>query len=239
MNIRKKKYDIAIVMPVYNEAECIADVVTSWIDTLSSLDMRFLILLFNDGSTDGTFKVLKQFNNHQGVCVVHQKNSGHGPTILKGYQMAQELSDWVFQCDSDDEMKALYFPELWWRRMDYDALFGIRHNRLQSAGRKLISALSRVTIKLLFGKRVSDVNVPYRLIKAEILKKAIANIPNDIFAPNIIISGIIVKQGCKIYEKAIPHEHRKTGRVSLVQFKLWKMAFKSFVQTVHVRFSAL
>jgi len=237
MKTRKTSLDAAIVMPVYNEAECIVDVVNSWVNILSSLNIRFTILVFNDGSTDNTSEVLKCFETHTNVQVVHKKNSGHGPTILMGYRTAIDLADWIFQCDSDDEMKATHFPNLWKNRMKYDVLFGIRHNRCQSTGRKMISRLSRLTIKQLFGKSVSDVNVPYRLMHRDVLQKAIADIPDNTFAPNVIISGMISKFNYRIYEIPVPHEHRKTGKESLVQLKLWKMAFKSFIQTFFIRFS--
>lgn len=230
-------YDLAVVMPVYNEAECIVDVIKSWNDMLSSLDIRFKILVFNDGSTDNTAQVLEIFENHENINIVHKKNSGHGPTILMGYQTALGCADWIFQCDSDDEMKADYFPDLWKNRMDYDVLFGIRHNRSQGTGRKIISMVSRITVKQLFGKGISDVNVPYRLISRHVMQNIISSIPDKTFAPNIIISGMIAKHKYSVYEKLVQHDTRKTGTDSLVQFKLWKVTFKSFLQTIAIRFN--
>jgi glycosyltransferase involved in cell wall biosynthesis len=227
--------DLAIVMPVYNEKDCIIDVVNSWHSILSRLNISFLIILLNDGSTDGTRTALSVFNDEDSIKIIDKKNTGHGPTILLGYKRAVDLANWVFQCDSDNEMKADFFPTLWEKRSEFDALFGIRDGRNQRLGRKFISLCSRLTVRLVFGKGVTDVNTPFRLIRANILKQIIKEIPDHAFAPNIIISGALSKSGSRVYEQNVPHEKRQTGSVSIVKWKLWKSAGKSLWQTLSCR----
>ncbi len=225
-------YDLAVVMPVYNEEACIIDVVKSWYLMLSRLNINFRMIILNDGSTDNTKDSLKVFKSYECIKVINKKNSGHGSTILFGYRMVLESAEWVFQCDSDDEMQPQYFAKLWENRQKYDALFGVRQNRSQNFGRKIISSCSRLIIRCLFGKGVSDVNTPYRLMRSKILKQIIKKIPDDAFAPNIIISGILSYVKARIYEYPVPHENRKTGSVSIVKWKLWKSAWKAFVETL-------
>jgi glycosyltransferase involved in cell wall biosynthesis len=229
------EFDLALVMPVYNEQECIAEVVRSWKTVLSRLGIPYQLIVLNDGSKDHTAEQLAAFAGDPAVVVVNKKNSGHGPTILEGYRMAVERAEWVFQCDSDDEMRAEHFPKLWNSRQQYDALFGIRSGREQNAGRKLISAVSRMTVRTLFGKGVQDVNTPYRLMRAPLLKQVVAQIPADTFAPNVIISGAFAKAGLRLCNLPVPHEGRRTGSVSIVKWKLWKAAFRSFRQTLRCR----
>ncbi len=227
--------DLAVVMPVYNEEACIVDVVKSWSAVLSGLNIAYQILVLNDGSRDGTKDVLATFADDERVEVINKANSGHGPTILMGYHKAVDLASWVFQCDSDDEMKAEHFPQFWTKRQDYGALFGIRAGRQQNIGRKLISGTSCLTVRLLFGKGVEDVNVPYRLIRSDLLRQIIAQIPDDTFAPNVLISGALARAGIPLYNHPVPHEGRKTGAASLMKWKLWKAALRSFGQTLRSR----
>ena len=175
------------------------------------------------------------FAGDKRVEVVQKANSGHGPTILMGYRKAVEIADWVFHCDSDGETKAEYFPALWEQRDRYDALFGTRAGRQQNLARKLISAGSRLTVRLLFGKGVRDVNTAYRLIRAPILKPILPQIPDATFAPNVIISGTMAKAGLRFFHYPVPFEYRKTGTVSIAKWKLWKVAFRSFWQTLWCR----
>ena len=227
--------ELVVVMPVYNEAECIAEVLQFWKAMLSRLVLRYQIIVLNDGSKDRTADELAKFSGDENVTVINKPNSGHGPTILQGYCLAVERADWVFQCDSDDEMKPQHFPGLWENRDQYDALFGYRAGRAQNLGRRLISVVSRLTVRLLFGTGVRDVNTPYRLMRATLLKAIIGQIPPDTFAPNVIISGALAKAKARIYNQPVPHEGRRTGSVSIVKWKLWTAAFKSFRQTLRCR----
>jgi len=228
-------YDLAIVMPVYNEQACIITVVESWVAVLSNLNIDFRYLILNDGSTDGTKDALGVFNTDHRIEVIHKQNTGHGPSILLGYRKGVQIAEWVFQCDSDDEIKAVYFSKLWKKRKPYHALFGKRTGRTQTLSRKFISKCSRIITRLFYGVGVVDVNIPFRLIRSNILKQIICQIPDDTFAPNVIISGVLSKMGAKIYEHQVPHEHRKTGKVSLSKLKLWRVTIKALWQTLSCR----
>ena len=228
-------HELVLVMPVYNEEQCIADVVRSWYDQFTRLGIDFRMLVLNDGSRDNTADALAVFHDDEKVEVIHKMNSGHGPTILVGYQHAVKVGRWVFQCDSDDEMKPDHFSALWERRGDYDALFGMRSGREQNTGRRFISASSRALVGVLFGQGIADVNTPYRLIRSKLLERIILQIPTDTFAPNVIISGALVRASSRIYNHPVPHEHRRTGTVSIVKWKLWRSVVRAFWQTLWCR----
>ncbi len=222
-------------MPVYNEEECIVGVVNDWRSALSGLNIDFKMIVLNDGSKDNTAQALEAFADYPRVEVINKTNSGHGPTILRGYHQAVDSAEWVFQCDSDDEMKPDSFAALWEKRNRFDALFGVRKERRQNISRKFISFCSRFTVNLLFGKSIADVNTPYRLLRANYLKVIINQIPAETFAPNIIISGAFTRAGLRVYEHEVPHENRKTGQASIVKWNLWKSAVKAFGQTLSCR----
>jgi len=227
--------ELALVMPVYNEEACIAGVVRSWRAMLEGLGIRFRMLVLDDGSTDGTRTALGAFAGDDRVEVIHKANSGHGPTILEGYRRAVRLAEWVFQCDSDDEMKPDGFPALWAMREQHDALFGVRAGREQGPARRLISACSRLTVRALFGPGVDDVNTPYRLIRSRVPAQIVARVPDATFAPNVIVSGALCRAGARICNHAVRHECRRTGSVSIVKWKLWRAALRSFWQTLRCR----
>lgn len=224
--------DLMVVMPVYNEADCIADVVRSWRDQLSAMKLDFALLILNDGSTDATKQALEAFKGDARVRIINKANAGHGPTILQGYQLAVAAADWVFQCDSDNEMRPEHFPKFWAKRERYDALFGVRVGREQNLARQILSGGSRVVVKLLFGRGVRDVNVPYRLMRAQVLKPIVSAIPADTFAPNVLISGALVRAKKRIWNAPVPHQNRATGTASILRWKLWKAAFLSLRQTL-------
>jgi len=228
-------FSLALVMPVYNEEGCIGEVIRSWRDELSRLGIAFQMIVLNDGSNDATAERLEAFRDDDRIEIVNKPNSGHGPTILQGYRLAVKRAPWVFQTDSDNEMKPERFGELWERREEYDALFGRRQNRAQTFDRRFISAVSAWTVRVFFGSGVRDVNTPYRLMRSPLLARIIEQIPDDALTPNILISGALARAGLRILNHPVPHEGRKTGKASIVKWGLWKFAFRAFWQCLRCR----
>jgi dolichol-phosphate mannosyltransferase len=229
------KKELMLVMPVYNEEGCVADVIETWQESLQKLNIDYQMLILNDGSLDGTAEVLKRYATNRNLNIVSKKNSGHGPTILEGYRRVVESAHWVFQVDSDNELHAKYFERLWKIRHDYDALFGFREGRASGFDRWLISFVSRVAVRFIFGSQVIDVNVPYRLIRAPLLRKIIQAIPDDTLSPNLLISGAFSQLGARVANVPIPHLNRQTGTISIRNWKLWKIALISTWQTFQCR----
>lgn len=224
--------ELILVMPVYNEAACISAVVRKWRSAFESLAIDFELLVLNDGSKDDTARELEPFASDPRVSVVNKANSGHGPTITQGYREAVSRAQWVFQVDSDDEMGPESFAGFWQRRERFDALFGVRWHREQNPSRRVLSAGSRVLVRLLFGRGVRDVNVPYRLMRASTLAPVVAAIPADTFAPNLLISGVLGRARSRVTNRLVPHENRKTGAASLDPRKLGRIALLSGRQTL-------
>jgi glycosyltransferase involved in cell wall biosynthesis len=196
--------DLAVVMPVYNEEKHVASVIHSYEQVIGPMGISFLMIVLDDGSSDRTPEILDGFRNNGHIQVSHLPNAGHGPTILRGYRMAVTRARWVFQCDSDNDIDARHFGGFWAQRERHHAVIGIRTARKQSLSRRVISAGSRLTVRLLFGDRVTDVNCPFRLIGADMLAPIVAALHDGTFAPNIIISGMLAKSGARICEIPVP-----------------------------------
>jgi glycosyltransferase involved in cell wall biosynthesis len=227
-----KDYELALVMPVYNEEGCIAAVVRAWRDMLHTSGIRFVMIVIDDGSRDRTAEILREFAGDERIRVIHQPNAGHGPTILRGYAEAVTLADWVFQCDSDNQMGPESFGGLWQIRHGTDAVFGCRQHRRQNLQRRLISFCSRIAVGLLFARGVEDVNTPYRLMRSSILQPILESIPPGTFAPNVILCGALAVAGANVRSVPVSCRPRQTGHASIVRWRLWSVAFISFSQTL-------
>ncbi len=226
--------ELTVVMPVYNEQEALPPAVASWIATLDRVGIDYRLLLIDDGSTDGTADVLAELGEHERVVAVSKPNQGHGPTILAGYRVAVRSCEWVFQVDSDDEIPASAFPALWMSRQGVDAVFGVRVDRAQSPDRKLISKVAALTTKVLLRGRAADANVPFRLMRSEALRPVVDALPDDTFAPNVVIAGALSRDRAAFAELPVPFQPRQTGSVSIVGLGALKAAARSFVQTVRL-----
>ena len=234
-----KKVELNVVMPVYNEAGIISEVINKWVETLTKLDIGFQIHAYNDGSKDNTLQILTKLAQENKSLIVHHKlNSGHGPTILQAYRENSDR-DWIFQIDSDDEIGPEQFEDLWKNRDRYDFLVGRRVRSRQAAARKLISVTSRAIVRIFYGSKVYDVNSPFRLMRSKAFRDLFLSLPRDMFAPNVVISGMVSLYDLRAYEIPVREKGRTTGEVSIKKLKLIKAAVKSSLQTITYRFKMI
>ena len=223
------------MLPVYNEQEAICAVLEKWNAALKKLGMDYEIRPYNDGSRDGSLAVMREIAARLGprINVRDKPNGGHGNTILTGYrEAAADGFAWIFQIDSDDEMGPEKFGELWSHRNEYDFLVGTRQGRVQQLPRKVMSFVSRLCVRLFYGKSVWDVNTPYRLMRVSAFRDFYEKIPLSTFAPNVILSGLAARYKLRSFELPVPQHDRTTGEVSIRKWRLFKAAARSFWQTV-------
>lgn len=224
--------NLAVIMPIYNEEEIIETVINNWIYELDKLEIDYKLFAYNDGSKDNTATILGQISkNKPNLIVINKENSWHGPTVLNGYKDNAPNFSWIFQIDADNEMGPEEFHQLWEKRLNYDFLIAIRKDRPQFLTRKFISFVSRLCIRIFYGKGPWDVNSPYRLMKTEKFIDLFNNLPEGTLSPNMIISGFVAKKKLKFYEHPVRCKQRQTGE-ELKKMKLLKTSIKSFWQTI-------
>ena len=230
------KETFIVVMPVYNEEGCIEKVVNSWIGLIKNFPGSE-ILVVNDGSKDRTKEKLDKLKNKfKELRVVHKENGGHGSAIIRGYGEAVKTKhNWIFQTDSDNQHSPKDFNKLWSIRHASNFILGYRLKRNDSLHRILIAKLILLLNIILFGKIIKDPNVPYRLMKREYLEKLLNAIPKNVFLPNMFLTILAIKDHQNVMDIPISHKERKTGKVSLIKWKLVKACLRGFKELVLFR----
>ncbi len=86
---------VATVIPVYNHRGEIANVISQ------ALKLPWRIIVVDDGSTDGTYDLIK---NLESIMVLrHAENRGKGAAILTGFAAAATWAEWVITIDADGQ----------------------------------------------------------------------------------------------------------------------------------------
>jgi dolichol-phosphate mannosyltransferase len=220
--------DLAIVIPVYNEEENVQVLLEDFYTILTEEGINYTIFIINDGSTDGSIQKLESLARYiPNLELLSKKNSGHGPSLIKGYQLAL-AHQWIFQFDSDYQYSLSAFRELWRRREEYDLLIAERKERKASWSRHGITMLLTFLASLLYGKGIHDINVPYRLIRATQLRAALSYIHPDSFAPNTLITAYFIKRRLRIFSSI--SELRQEGIIK--QSKLTVGIFKGCLRSI-------
>lgn len=103
------KYEVSVVIPVYNCKNLIRRCVESVLSQKNSED--FQIILIDDGSTDGASEVCDSLSaEHENVFSFHQKNAGVSAARNAGIEKAE--GKWISFIDCDDYVLEGFFEKL-------------------------------------------------------------------------------------------------------------------------------
>jgi glycosyltransferase involved in cell wall biosynthesis len=232
------KTECVIVMPAYNEQDCIGAVLDSWLKEFRTrFGQAFRIIVVNDGSRDGTATILNYLAKAEPeLLVLHQKNSGHGAALMTGYRHALTLSPaYVFQVDSDDQFEPADFLKLWNERNGSKFIIGFRSERHDPFHRLVITRILRLMVFMTFGIRVKDLNIPFRLIRTDYLKALLEVLPTGLFAPNIFLSILAAADGQDLKHIPVTHRDRQTGSISIVRWKLIRVCLRTARELIRFR----
>lgn len=226
---------VSIVIPCYNEEEVIERVVTEYYKgVVNKIDGSEIIVI--DGcSTDNTFKILQSLKEHFSKLKILQPScrGNHGVNLRIAYELVSK--DYIFQVDGDNQFRSKDFWKLYKHKDNHDFILGCREVRHDPAHRLLLSTVVRHTNFLLFGVWVRDANCPFRLMKREVLNGLLKRIPKDALAPNIMLSVLAKKSKVKMIEVPVIHQPRRTGSVSIADWKLVKFSLKGFGQLLKLK----
>ncbi|MEE8885749.1 MAG: glycosyltransferase family 2 protein [Eubacteriales bacterium] len=228
-----------IIMPAYNESANIRQTVENWYPIVEAHDgggtSRLVVL--NDGSTDNTLEVLQELeSSRELMTVISKPNSGHGPTLIRGYHYALDSgADYIFQTDSDGQTDPADFDRFWRRRMSYDALFGNRTNRADGRSRKFVEKTLCRMLKHYFGVSVPDANAPYRLMRADYVRSLLPLFPEDYFLPNVMLTALGVYYGKNIRFLPVYFRKRQGGTDSVNVGKIARIGFDSLADFRKIR----
>ncbi|MEZ4751713.1 MAG: glycosyltransferase family 2 protein [Bdellovibrionota bacterium] len=134
------------------------------------------LVIVNDGSNDGTGRSLDGLRReHSEIRVVHQLHIGHGRAVRRGYETAR--GRYVLQVDSSGRYDPSDFLRMWRTRDQFHLILGQRTHRLDSWPRRTANAGLRTVLRWLFGIRLSDPNVPFRLYSRVALISYLKTLP--------------------------------------------------------------
>lgn len=158
---------LSVVIPAYNEADCIVDTLTKVKSFLKNHSLDFEIIVVDDKSTDNTLAILKQ---QSGLRLIRNlKNHGKGYSVAKGVRVA--LGDWILFMDADNstDISELnkFFPHLEYN----DLLIGSRalnDSRIQVSQKFykiILGKAGNILIRLFLSLNIKDTQCGFKLFR--------------------------------------------------------------------------
>jgi len=174
----KKKYEVTILLPAYNEE----GVIGATIQKIRALHPDFEILVVDDGSTDNTM--------HEAMAAganvwPHPYNIGNGAAIKSGLRCAQ--GEWVVMMDADGQHQPEDIAGLLEYKDRFDMVVGARSGQSEtSVHRDLANKTYNWFASYVTKFKVEDLTSGFRLVRTAVAKKFIYLLPNTFSYPSTI-----------------------------------------------------
>ena len=202
-----RNFKISVVIPVYNEAATIRQVVAN----VAALPVPKEIIVVDDASTDGTRELLSQYEPANGVYVICKpQNEGKGAALRTG--LRRVTGDVIVVQDADLEydprdILALVRPIVCGQA---DAVYGSRFlegrpqgsSLLHRCGNAVLTKLSNWTT----GLDITDMETGYKAFRREVLKDFEIKQRRFGFEPEI--TARIARHHYRLYEVPIRYNPR-------------------------------
>ncbi|MEI8404847.1 MAG: glycosyltransferase family 2 protein [Actinomycetes bacterium] len=233
-SLEQKDYKtLSVLVPVYNERSTIGEVIRR----IRSVDvpLEVEIVVVNDGSSDGTDKVLATLEDSTVRVFNHAQNQGKGAALRTGLEAA--TGDLIIIQDADLE----YDPEDWIKLLDpimkhkafvvYGSRFtGERKNMLllHWIGNRFLSLVTNV----LYATTLSDMETCYKCFDRRVIEPV--HIISNRFDFEPEITAKVLRQGFRIYEVPISYAGREFDEGKKIT---WKDGFAALKALIKFRFT--
>ena len=202
--------NLSIVIPLKDEAESLPEL-CAWIErVVNEQQLSYEIILMDDGSTDGSWDVIKQLRsanpNIKGISF--QRNYGKSAALNEGFKAAQ--GDVVITMDADLQDSPDEIPELY--RMitvdGFDLVSGWKKKRYDNTLTKNIpSKLFNAATRKMSGIYLHDFNCGLKAYNGKVVKSI------EVYGEMHRYIPVLAKWAGfrKIGEKVVEHRKRKYG----------------------------
>ena len=217
---------LSIVVPCYNEDAVLRELHRRLLAVLEQIDCIFEIIYTDDGSHDGTVRLLRELQEDDARVrlVSLSRNFGHQIAVTAGLEHTRGEAVVIIDADLQDPPEVI--PEMIERWRDgYQVVYGLR------AGRAGETKFKRWSAKLFYRllNKLSEIEIPldvgdFRLLDRRVVDVLLAMPERDRFLRGMI-SWIGFKQGAVIYDRA----PRGAGQSKYPLIKMLRFAMDSVI----------
>lgn len=200
---------LSVVMPVYNEAETLEEIVRR----VAATTLKAEIVAVDDGSSDGSLAILEGLRDEGLIdrLIVHERNQGKGAALATGFSVA--TGDFVIVQDADLEYDPSEYRKLLEPILDdrADVVFGSRffggepHRVLyfwHYLGNRFLTLLSNMVTNL----NLSDMETCYKCFRREVLNGLV--IEERGFGVEPELTAKVALGGWRVYEVGVSYSGR-------------------------------
>lgn len=215
---------ISVVVPAYNEESRLGDTLPVMYAYLKEHFPQFELLVVDDGSTDRTPVIVREFaQQHPEVRLLsYQPNRGKGHAVRTG--ILQSRGEWVLFTDADLATPVEELPNLAAKlREGYDIAIASRAVRgaklvvRQPWYREFAGRSFNLMVQLLAVPGIHDTQCGFKLFRQEAAQEIFSRCEENGFAFDIEVLHVALRLGYRIAEVPVHWMHREGSKVRLLR----------------------
>lgn len=200
--------DLSVVIPLYNEEPNVAELHRELTAALGAWGRPYELLFIDDGSTDGTFRILRELQAGDPCTRVVALRRNFGQTAAFAAGFAHARGRMIATADGDLQNDPRDLPRMVDMLEDgYDIVCGWRRARRDPwLTRRLPSNIANWLISRTTGVRLHDYGCSLKVFRGEVVRSLRLYGEMHRFIP-----AIASEQGVKIAEVVVNHRPRRFG----------------------------
>jgi glycosyltransferase involved in cell wall biosynthesis len=210
--------NLSIIIPVYNEAEHIREI----IKRVQATRLAKEIVVVDDGSKDGTREVLQTLDGKRKVRVIlHEKNQGKGAAVVTGMRAA--TGDVLLIQDADLEYDPRDYPALLQPIKEglADVVYGSRFlggpHRVTMFWHMVANQLLTTMTNILYNTILTDMETGYKVFRREVIEGLTIKSKSFNFEPEFTAK--VLKRNYRIFEVPISFNPRDYSQGKKIKLK--------------------
>ncbi len=167
---------LTIIIPVYNEIKTIEKLIKK----VLKIKIKKQIIIIDDGSSDGTESILKQYRHKIDKLIIHKKNLGKGAAIKSGQKYINGKYTAIQDADLEYNPKDLITLVNTMEKKTLNAIYGsrvLKKNKFRNIqnfthiiriwGNTFLTQISNFLNK----QNLTDAHTCYKIFKSKVFKK--------------------------------------------------------------------
>jgi glycosyltransferase involved in cell wall biosynthesis len=210
--------NLSIIIPVYNEAENVREI----IKRVQATKLPKEIVVVDDGSMDGTREILEKLNGKRKVRVIlHEKNQGKGAAVVTGMKSAR--GDVLLIQDADLEYDPRDYPALLQPIKEglADVVYGSRFlgapHRVTMFWHLVANRLLTTLTNILYNTILTDMETGYKVFRREVIEGMTIKAKSFNFEPEFTAK--VLKRNYRIFEVPISFNPRDYSQGKKIKLK--------------------
>lgn len=216
-----RRFEAVITLPAHNEIKFLPDTLISVLNYASELFKNYVVIIAEDGSTDGTAKfAMQKEKEYENVRVLHEENKlGRGRALKKAWRAYD--SDMYIYIDTDLATDMQAFPTLVQAiENGYDLATGSRYTVgskvIRPTLRLAVSKIYNLLIRALFRDDVHDHQCGFKAFSRKLVKDIILNeCESDDWFWDTEVIVLATLRGYRVLEIGVSWEEKRRKKTPL------------------------